>query len=582
MIRQIIKENPSFIEKFKLKKEVAKRDYKAEYKKFQSSDKAKKYRAELNQYNRKKGTYGNGDGKDASHKGGKIVGFESQSKNRGRAEKSRLKKEVLGKRCTVKEISKWLKTLEEFRYRKVRGVDARRVASFVNSGMNEEELPISLQKKWEHKQYGREKHLANKYVETVLNVTLKEFVNEDWWSDMDAASQSQYIKDHPNSAKAKSGGKEEKPKSKKEPSHAEIIDYIEDEGWGGDAIGSDGNPTPEAYQDAKDELMAQKKESVNEGTKAFLAYREMKEALNVAIYGIKKMRKFIDDAPYNPKFNMITKELYKWEIDLEKKWRRVVPQISKISKDKMLESVNEAKTFTDKDWRIAHGIFIKNKFFPTMQRNFEKAIKDKDIHNLKYAIEGVIRYMRSAPKKQLKMKIKEGLHPYKDFDQQDDKKQYDLNLGSFIDKYQKMMKFMKKYKEVPDKNKRAWATAVRKKVGQSKFNGLIDDWGQIVGYLKSFDSFRSKKDPHAWDIKGESVNESVEPRGNIKKVLDVAKNKQARKIGGTLVDGTTANMMTQVWDKVNDKSKEKMNKMNTKQLIRLILKLWDRLGTPRV
>tara|TARA_B100001778_G_scaffold255638_1_gene215766 strand:+ start:2824 stop:4038 length:1215 start_codon:yes stop_codon:yes gene_type:complete len=73
--------------------EVAKRDYKAEYKKFQSSPKMKKYRAELNKYNRKKGTYGNGDGKDASHKGGKIVGFESQSKNRGRAEKSRLKKE---------------------------------------------------------------------------------------------------------------------------------------------------------------------------------------------------------------------------------------------------------------------------------------------------------------------------------------------------------------------------------------------------------------------------------------------------------------------------------------------------------
>jgi len=73
--------------------EVKKRDYKAEYKKFQSSTKSKKYRAELNAYNRKKGTYGNGDGKDASHKGGKIVGFESQSKNRGRREKSRLKKE---------------------------------------------------------------------------------------------------------------------------------------------------------------------------------------------------------------------------------------------------------------------------------------------------------------------------------------------------------------------------------------------------------------------------------------------------------------------------------------------------------
>ena len=73
--------------------EKAERDYKDEYKKFQSSDKSKKYRAELNKYNRKKGTYGNGDNKDASHKGGKIAGFESQSKNRGRAEKSRLKKE---------------------------------------------------------------------------------------------------------------------------------------------------------------------------------------------------------------------------------------------------------------------------------------------------------------------------------------------------------------------------------------------------------------------------------------------------------------------------------------------------------
>ena len=76
--------------------EAKKRDYKAEYKKYGSSTKSKKYRAELNKYNRQKGTYGNGDGKDASHKGGKIVGFEKESVNRGRAEKSRLKKEQAG------------------------------------------------------------------------------------------------------------------------------------------------------------------------------------------------------------------------------------------------------------------------------------------------------------------------------------------------------------------------------------------------------------------------------------------------------------------------------------------------------
>ena len=62
------------------------RDYKKEYREHQSSPKRKKYRAKLNQYNRERGTYGNGDGLDASHKGGRIAGFEAQSKNRARKE----------------------------------------------------------------------------------------------------------------------------------------------------------------------------------------------------------------------------------------------------------------------------------------------------------------------------------------------------------------------------------------------------------------------------------------------------------------------------------------------------------------
>jgi len=56
-------------------------------KKFNKKPGQRKKRAQLNKYNRDKGTYGNGDGLDASHKGGKIVGFEAYSKNRGRIEK---------------------------------------------------------------------------------------------------------------------------------------------------------------------------------------------------------------------------------------------------------------------------------------------------------------------------------------------------------------------------------------------------------------------------------------------------------------------------------------------------------------
>ena len=86
------------------------RNYKAEYKKFQSSPERIKYRAELVKYNRDKGTYGNGDKKDASHKGGKIVGFEAQSKNRGRAEASRLKKEDVPKKPSVPKKGKGVAT----------------------------------------------------------------------------------------------------------------------------------------------------------------------------------------------------------------------------------------------------------------------------------------------------------------------------------------------------------------------------------------------------------------------------------------------------------------------------------------
>ena len=95
---------------------VEDRDYKDEYKKFQSSKKMKKYRAELNQYNRRKGTYGNGDRKDASHRNGRIVGFEDESINRGRAEKSRLKVEeefYLGEDITPKQLSDTRKSVNK-------------------------------------------------------------------------------------------------------------------------------------------------------------------------------------------------------------------------------------------------------------------------------------------------------------------------------------------------------------------------------------------------------------------------------------------------------------------------------------
>ena len=275
---------------------MSERNYKAEYKKFQSSTKAKKYRAELNQYNRKKGTYGNGDGKDASHKGGRIAGFEAESKNRGRAEKSRLKKEAI----TMLEA----KFTDDTLVSRIKHWSKQHKGTGIGYGHVLGQLAVHMKEMGWNKSY---KEVARIAVE------------------LGKKKKVESVKEGGPGSGPKPENGSSKDKSKKDAAKSKAKEKdLED-----DAM-------KQAFKDMEDEFG-----DLEEGTKAFLAYREMKEALNVAIYGIKKIRKFIDDAPYNPKFNMITKELYKWEIELEKKWRRVVPQISKISKDKMLESVNE-------------------------------------------------------------------------------------------------------------------------------------------------------------------------------------------------------------------------------------------------
>ena len=119
-------------------------------------------------------------------------------------------------------------------------------------------------------------------------------------------------------------------------------------------------------------------------------------------------------------------------------------------------------------------------------------------------------------------------------------------------------------------------------VPASKVSKAVKDAAKSMKKKSTKDFAKTKHKGLPNKVRSENMNEAIEPQGNIKKVLDINKTKTAKKIGGTLVDITTANMMSQVWDKVNDKSKEKMNKMNTKRLSGLILRIWKAMGTPRV
>ena len=64
----------------------------------------------------------------------------------------------------------------------------------------------------------------------------------------------------------------------------------------------------------------------------------------------------------------------------------------------------------------------------------------------------------------------------------------------------------------------------------------------------------------------ESVNEAIEPSGIMAKINKIVQDKQAAKISGVLVDKFSAGIMMQIYNKVNDNSKEQMNKGNIRQV----------------
>ena len=76
------------------------------------------------------------------------------------------------RKTTVKEVKKWMRTLEENRYKKTYASDARRVSWLVNNNLSEdyEAMPVSMKKKWPKAAYKRERYLAKEFVKHKENI----------------------------------------------------------------------------------------------------------------------------------------------------------------------------------------------------------------------------------------------------------------------------------------------------------------------------------------------------------------------------------------------------------------------------
>ena len=413
------------------------------------------------------------------------------------------KKEEMKKRITVKEVSKWLKGLEEFRYRKIPNVDARRVASFINNGINEKGLPKSLIKKWEHAKYGREKHLANKYVSELDETTKRDYKAE--------------YKKFQSSTKAKKY-------------RAELNKYNRQKGTYGNGDGKDashkggkivGFEAQSKNRGRAEKSRLKKEVSVNE---APMELNKIKDAIKMFQKKIEKQGRVTNARDEEHLKNLIKlyiqmggkgiKEGYSMrDLGLSPFFKKLSPDqrqavsIALIMGGNMtgaVEAIEKIKKGLSKDKKVKNALKMANESVD------ETKMSDKEL--MKYALyikkykPDMWNHLKKHPAmkkmvKKFKMEyVKEDLDPYKDFAEPYMKPEYNLNLGAFVDHYQKFMKFMKKHKEVPDKNKREWALAIRKKVGQGMFNGHMNQMSNIMDLLQKGEKFRNLK---------ESVNEAI-------------------------------------------------------------------------
>jgi len=465
------------------------RDYKAEYKKYGSSTKAKKYRAELNKYNRQKGTYGNGDGKDASHKGGKIVGFEAESKNRGRAEKSRLKKESINEARTINVEPNWEGMWRFFKQMAITNPrDWKRMERTMGSDWKKIDK-MAQQKGWKFESVN----------ETVIKENLMSFYK-----------------------------------------------YM------GDFYGKKG-----IYPDKKGRDL-----KVGDINKALSVYLKK--------YGTSE---FEGDT--------LDRERVR---DILIKMRKLDPDYSK--KESVNEKKNPKREKVKKDFKtslnFAKGAIRK---IETFMKSDYWGMADRYVTDKRTGLVSIVKDMEKSMNQIIKMPVDESINE-------------SVSKRITVKEVKKWMKTLEefRYKRISPVDARRVTSFINNKLKEEELpQSLQKKWSEAkysrekylaARYLKSNKNTIKESKDCCDNCKEEktccSVSEEIQPQGNIKKVLDVVKNKQHTKIGGTLIDATTAGMMAQVWDKVNDSSKEKMNKMNVKQLINLILKLWKAVGTPRL
>ena len=548
---------PKLAKKWEKKKEAVEekkeRDYKAEYKKFQSSTKAKKYRAELNKYNRQKGTYGNGDGKDASHKGGKIVGFEAQSKNRGRREKSRLKKEstVLEDITNLEKLAmKLLRNINKNagvkNYDHEKTADFNKVVKFLKGKMpkvpNQRIGQIAMSYHDYRKKQPKIKipdiDSVKDMEKTLKKLGMKEGVNER--DNVGMAYKRTLAKVELKKIKDAIEMFQKRIKKQGSVTNARDEEHLKNlikvyKGMGGKGIRESINE--QQYFDPKGKLKKYMDKVLKQAGIRVIKYDPMKQSFYNGTWG-----GFYTVASSN-------------KVDM--------PGQGKVKRSSAVLPV-----YIDKKGEVELGVSGDGfKLGKVGSSQVLKNLKDFKKGDLEESINEMKVYSKSQGMKKIKsMKKTGGAKIYKVDKVKTKIGGKNVNMYNLYTRNQNHTSNQNPYGL--DMMKGAYLIPIEEGTCGYGLDGNLGEEPAGPHLMKKIKKITKDK---------EKLKEDIEMSKGVKKLMKIA-DEGFGKVGGTTVDSMSAGLFKQIYNKVNDDLKKKLNQKNEKQLVRIIGGMWKKFG----
>jgi len=283
-----------------------------------------------------------------------------------------------------------------------------------------------------------------------------------------------------------------------------------------------------------------KKWIIPEGKRATKGFQKAFKTRKSFLEAMSDFRKKLGDMGTDPKIFKLEGELYKFEVEFQKKSAKLFDFMNKLSKSPITEGkINEIDyenvfadigdklhSFQTKVVKPGMRVYNKGKakfYMRDLYKSLEKCVDLCDMMNLA---------------------ANESVKEAKIFSD-------DWNLTKRV-----TSNFIKQ-------NLKSVDNSIKKKDGE----GLRFHLNQIIKGIQN-----AKR-----ALKLESVNEEIAKGKGVQKIFDIQKSGYG-KLGGRMVDQLSAGLFTQLYDKAPDNIKEKMNKMNEKRLYIVIGKMWNKFG----